>query len=108
EPRPGRGMVGWTALLVATAGLLHLGKDAPTDVGLTDHAGGVRGRGVASGLAAAVTTYVAVPLLIMLGLFGVLVITATPLNRVPHRLAQLWNYLVGVPPEVVEGEIEED
>lgn len=106
--RRGRGIVGWTALTVAVTGLLHLGKHAPVEVDLTDTAGGLLGRGVGSGLAAGVSTYLAVPLLVLLAVFGVLVITATPVNKIPARLAALWNYLVGAPAEeaaVTDGEI---
>ncbi|WP_344139841.1 DNA translocase FtsK 4TM domain-containing protein, partial [Luedemannella flava] len=99
EHRGGRGLVGWGALGLAAAGLLHLGRKQPTDGWLIEHAGGWLGRGVGTGLATAITSYVAVPLLILLGLFGVLVLTSTPVNQVPHRLWALWNYLVGAPPE---------
>jgi S-DNA-T family DNA segregation ATPase FtsK/SpoIIIE len=103
----GRGVVGWTALIVGATGLLHLGRHAPAETGLTDQAGGLLGRAVGSGLAAGLTPYVAVTLLVLLGLFGLLVITATPINKIPARLAGLWNYLVGAPaqPVVEEGEV---
>jgi S-DNA-T family DNA segregation ATPase FtsK/SpoIIIE len=106
EARRGRGLVGWTSLLIATAGLLHLGKNQPTTPAELDRAGGWVGRGVGSGLAVAVTSYVAVALLILLGVFGLLVVTATPVNRIPARLLALWRYLVGAPPQSpVEGEL---
>ncbi len=94
----GRGLVGWTALVVAGAGLLHLGKGEPVDVEFLDRAGGLLGQGVGSGLAAAVTAYVAAPLLGLLATFGVLVVTATPINSVPGRVGGFWRYLVGAPP----------
>ena len=52
-----------------------------------DAAGGLLGLGVGGLLERAVTTWVAVPLLILLCLFGLLVITATPINQIPQRLA---------------------
>jgi S-DNA-T family DNA segregation ATPase FtsK/SpoIIIE len=104
--RRGRGLVGWTCLLIATAGLLQLGKHQPTTRTDLDRAGGYVGRGVGSGIAVAVTTYVALALLILLGVFGLLVVTATPINKIPARLLALWRYLVGAPtPSPVEGEI---
>jgi S-DNA-T family DNA segregation ATPase FtsK/SpoIIIE len=105
----GRGLVGWTALVAASAGLLHLSKNQPTTTPLRDRAGGLLGGGVGSGLAAAVTPYVAIALLVLLGLFGLLVITATPLNKVPGRVGSLWRYLVGGPADstVEEGEVIE-
>jgi S-DNA-T family DNA segregation ATPase FtsK/SpoIIIE len=36
-----------------------------------------------------------VPVLVMLSIFGLLVITATPINRIPHRLRQLKNLFLG-------------
>jgi S-DNA-T family DNA segregation ATPase FtsK/SpoIIIE len=106
ELRRGRGLVGWTTLLVGSAGLLHLGKGAPTDEAGLGRAGGWVGRGVGSGLAAAVTPFVATSLLVLLGVFGLLVITATPVNRIPGRLLAMWRYLVGAPAEsTVEGEL---
>ena len=109
EARRGRGLVGWTALVVASAGLLHLSKKEPTDAALLDRAGGLLGKGVGSGLAAAVTNQVAVALLVLLATFGVLVVTATPINRIPARLAGFWRYLVGAPADstVEDGEILE-
>jgi len=103
-----RGLVGWSALVVAGAGLLHIGKNQPVLAIARDRAGGLLGGAVGSGLAAAVTPYVAVALLVLLGLFGLLVLTATPLNQVPGRVANLWRYLVGGPPDsTVEGEVLE-
>jgi len=104
--RRGRGIVGWTTLTIASTALLHLGKHAPTDVALTDRAGGLLGRGVGTGLAVGVSSYLAVPLLVLLGLFGLLVITATPINKIPARIAAMWNYLVGAPATPAqEGEV---
>ena len=63
---PGSGVVGWSALLLGCAGILHLGKSAPTQALLMDHAGGWLGRGVGNVLAAAVTAYLAIPLFVLL------------------------------------------
>jgi S-DNA-T family DNA segregation ATPase FtsK/SpoIIIE len=98
DARRGRGVVGWSALLLATTGLLHLGKRLPTDLDHIAQAGGLLGRVVGAGLAAAVTQYVAVALFVLLAVFGALVITATPINKIPARLAAFWQYLVGAPP----------
>ena len=107
QPR-GRGLVGWGALILASAGLLHLGKNQPTAAAFLDRAGGWLGRGVGGGLAAAVTPYVAVALLILLAIFGGLVVTATPINKIPSRLVGLWRYLIGSAESTVEGEVLDD
>src|SRR5437588_857549 len=67
--------------------------------------------GIAVLLAAAVTGWVAAPLLVLLFLFGVLVVTATPINRVPQRLAQIRDMALGRvadPAAEVEEEDEEE
>jgi S-DNA-T family DNA segregation ATPase FtsK/SpoIIIE len=95
EPHPGRGVVGWTALFLGTSGILHLGADKPVDLDLIGKAGGLLGRLSGGLLADAVSDWVAVPLLALLSVFGLLVVTATPINRIPQRLAQLRDLALG-------------
>ncbi|MER7889684.1 DNA translocase FtsK [Micromonospora sp. NPDC094482] len=92
----GRGLVGWGSMLIATAAVLHIGQQ-PVDPGQRDFAGGLVGAGVGSMLERAVTAWVAVPLLILLLLFGLLVVTATPINKIPERLGLLAGTLVAAP-----------
>jgi DNA segregation ATPase FtsK/SpoIIIE, S-DNA-T family len=106
----GRGLVGWSALILSAAGLLHLAQD-PVDNAHRDYAGGLIGAGVGELLERAVSQWVAVPLLVLLLLFGLLVITATPINKVPERLGLLVASVLGrplpeSPPEEDEGEEE--
>jgi S-DNA-T family DNA segregation ATPase FtsK/SpoIIIE len=110
ESPGGRGVVGWTALFLGAAGLLHLGAGQPTDLESTDRAGGLLGRAAGGLLAAAVTTWVAVPVLLMLSAFGLLVVTATPINRLPQRFAQLRDLALGriTDPSGVDEEVEEE
>nr|MDT0657098.1 DNA translocase FtsK 4TM domain-containing protein [Micromonospora sp. DSM 115978] len=103
----GRGLVGWTALLVGTAALLHIGQ-RPTTNGERDYAGGLLGAGIGDTLTGAVTAWVAVPVLVLLLLFGLLVVTATPINKIPERLGLLAGTLVGRPPEQTDEDQEED
>lgn len=91
----GRSMVGLTSLFVSVAGLLHLGMGSPTAPPGMERAGGLLGRFTAGPLCAAVTPWVAVPLLLLLGGFGLLVVTATPINRIPERLEQLRDLAMG-------------
>jgi DNA segregation ATPase FtsK/SpoIIIE, S-DNA-T family len=90
----GRSLVGWSALIVATASLLHITQQPVDDVAMTK-SGGLIGYGVGALLERAVTAWVAVPLLVLLLIFGLLVITATPINRIPERLMQLIDVLLG-------------
>jgi S-DNA-T family DNA segregation ATPase FtsK/SpoIIIE len=89
----GRSLVGWTAIILATAALLHIAQQ-PDEVDL-DRAGGLLGAGVGGLLERAVTAWVAVPLLVLLFVFGLLVITATPINRIPERVLLLVDVLLG-------------
>ncbi|MEV0426397.1 DNA translocase FtsK [Micromonospora sp. NPDC050495] len=101
----GRGLVGWGSMLLATAAMLHIGQ-GPVDAVQRDYAGGLIGAGIGDLLEAAVTAWVAVPLLILLLVFGLLVVTATPINKIPERLGLLAGTLVG-PPAAAEEETGE-
>ncbi|SCF29595.1 DNA translocase FtsK [Micromonospora chokoriensis] len=99
----GRGLIGWGSLLVSTAALLQIGQD-PVDTVQRDYAGGLVGAGVGGVLERAVTAWVAVPLLVLLLLFGLLVVTATPINKIPERLGLLAGGLVAAPEAAEEAE----
>ncbi|MFJ1538564.1 DNA translocase FtsK [Micromonospora chalcea] len=81
----GRGLVGWGSMMLATASMLHIGQN-PVDEVQRDYAGGLLGAGVGDLLKTAVTAWVAMPLLLLLLVFGLLVVTATPINKIPERL----------------------
>ncbi|MFG1883119.1 DNA translocase FtsK 4TM domain-containing protein [Micromonospora sp. NPDC049102] len=99
----GRGLIGWGSLLVSTAALLQIGQD-PVDTVERDFAGGLVGAGVGGLLERAVTAWVAVPLLVLLLLFGLLVVTATPINKIPERLGLLAGGLVAAPEAAEEAD----
>lgn len=91
-----RAVVGWSALTVGAAGVLQLAAGNPSGSHAVARAGGRVGRG--SGLLAeALTAATVVPMLGMVLLFGLLVITATPIVKVPGRLARLWSWVIGRP-----------
>jgi len=90
----GRSLVGWTAIILSTAALLHIAQK-PADKLAVDKAGGLLGYGVGGVLEHAVTAWVAVPLLVLLFVFGLLVITATPINKIPERVMLLVDVLLG-------------
>jgi S-DNA-T family DNA segregation ATPase FtsK/SpoIIIE len=77
---------------VGVLGLVHIahGTPSPADgTGAIRAAGGFIGYFASAPLVAAVTPWVAAPLLALVCGFGLLVITGTPLHRVPERLAGL-------------------
>ena len=81
--------IGWSAFTVAALGLIHISGHTPhPSDGATAmrDAGGWIGYAVSAPLVAALTTWVAVPLLGLLLIFGTLVITATPVYRIPERI----------------------
>ncbi len=110
EPDPaqrGRGIVGWTALTVAATALLHIAR-APVDVIQLEQAGGLLGKFIGGGLGNVLSNFVAVLLFLLLLTFGVLVITATPVNKIPERLAGLRDSFLGVAtPERSEEDAED-
>ena len=88
----GRLTIGGSALLIGGLGLVHIAHGTPTPAdgaAAMRAAGGFIGYAVSAPLVAVVTPWVAVPLLGLVCVFGLLVITGTPLHRVPDRLAEL-------------------
>ena len=94
----GRIGIGLGAVVLATSGLVHISRGLPAppdgDGALIRDAGGYVGFLVSSPLVAAVTTWVAVPLLVLVLSFGLLVVTATPVHAVPERAKALWMRLL--------------
>jgi DNA segregation ATPase FtsK/SpoIIIE, S-DNA-T family len=87
-----RVVIGWAALIVGALGLVHManGTPQPADGAVAMRAaGGFIGFLASAPLVAAVTPWVAAPLLALVTGFGLLVISGTPLHRVPGRLAEL-------------------
>ena len=97
----GRQAIGWTALGFGILGIVHIANGSPApvagDTTELQFGGGAIGYVVSSLLLDLLrSAYVVVPLLILLGSFGVLVITATPVYLVPTRLATLRDRLMGI------------
>src|SRR5580693_3429549 len=87
-----RAAIGWAALLLGLSGLLEIAKGSPhpsDGAAVIRKAGGYIGYGVGGPLARALTPWVWALLLGLLALFGLLLITGTPLHRIPERLSGL-------------------
>ncbi|GMA39220.1 DNA translocase FtsK [Mobilicoccus caccae] len=101
DRRVNRIAIGMTALLFAACGLTHLstGSPSPAD-GFPPlrSSGGMIGYLAAAPLEWALTMWGAVPILVILGFFGLLVVTATPVHRIPQRLGELGEHLFGTGP----------
>ncbi|GAB3500215.1 DNA translocase FtsK [Nocardiopsis coralliicola] len=88
----GRLVIGAGALLVGLLGLIHIGHGIPwPSDGLegVQRAGGMIGFAASGPLSALITPWVTGVLLTMLMVFGLLVVTATPVHRIPARVRQL-------------------
>ncbi|MFB9315037.1 FtsK/SpoIIIE family DNA translocase [Nocardioides plantarum] len=99
----GRQAVGWSALGLGVLGVVHIasGNPQPVEGDTTPlrEGGGAVGYVVSSLLLDLLqSAAVVVPLLVLVAVFGVLVITSTPLYRVPERLRDLYDFAVGRPP----------
>jgi S-DNA-T family DNA segregation ATPase FtsK/SpoIIIE len=107
-----RAAIGWTALLLGAAGLIHIAKNIPRPSDGTASmraGGGLVGYAMSAPLSAALTSWVAALLLVLLAAFGVLVISGTPLHRIPERLRQLRGMLGHPrPADDDDGELEID
>ena len=89
--------IGLGALAFAASGLVHVSQGIPQPPDGADpmrDAGGIIGFLASSPLEAAVSVYGTVPILLMLGFFGLLVLTATPMHMIPERLAELRDHLL--------------
>ncbi|WP_327102406.1 FtsK/SpoIIIE family DNA translocase [Nonomuraea glycinis] len=96
----GRMGIGWSALLIGVLGVIHVANGTPYpagDAGNTmervSQAGGLVGFIVSAPPMSILPSWITIPLLLLLSGFGVLVITATPVHRIPERLSELRHML---------------
>ncbi|MEU3254340.1 DNA translocase FtsK [Streptomyces sp. NPDC006997] len=88
----GRIVIGLSALVIGVLGQVHIACGSPArSAGMQPirDAGGLIGWAAATPLNFAMGEVLAVPLLVLLTVFGLLVVTATPVNAIPQRLRQL-------------------
>ena len=93
----GRLVIGWACCIGGVLGIAHALAGTPQPV---EGAAAMRGGGgfvgfmVSAPLVSGLTTWVAVPVMVLMVGFGVLVLTATPVHQVPERLAELRDRLL--------------
>ncbi len=103
----GRIVIGLSALVIGVLGQVHVACGSPArDDGIEAlrDAGGLIGWAASAPLVFTMGSVLAVPLLLLLTVFGLLVVTATPVNAIPQRLRQL-GIMLGIlpmPPEEFE------
>ena len=102
----GRQLIGWSAIMLGLLGLINIARGLPrtNEPERLRSAGGIIGYISSSLLSDLLTVYVAVPLLILLLLFGVLVVIGVPLHQIPDRVRAARARLRR-PPVVIEGEV---
>jgi DNA segregation ATPase FtsK/SpoIIIE, S-DNA-T family len=89
----GRIIVGTFVLLISITGLLHiLNGSSGTGQTAIRNGGGWIGYGISTPFVALVTTILAIPILLILLFFGILVITATPVSKVFGRISTLLHW----------------
>ncbi|WP_285730828.1 DNA translocase FtsK [Nocardiopsis sp. ATB16-24] len=97
EGDAGRLLIGFTAIMLGLLGLIHIAHGIPQpSEGLEalQESGGLIGFVASGPLSAVVTPWLTGVLLFLVLLFGVLVVTATPIRRVPERLQDLFTLLM--------------
>jgi S-DNA-T family DNA segregation ATPase FtsK/SpoIIIE len=88
----GRIVIGLSALVIGVLGQVHIACGSPArsnGMQAIRDAGGLIGWGAATPLTYTMGEVLAVPLLVLLTVFGLLVVTATPVNAIPRRLREL-------------------
>ena len=105
----GRIVIGLLILLISSTGFIHLisGFAIPAD-GATDmrNGGGLLGYAVAFPLELLMTDLLARPFLVLLFLFGLLIITATPFSTVLSKIRSIFAWIWKKRPERSEEEFE--
>ena len=100
EARP-RIVTGALLLALGVLGLVHLGSGAPAEPGRWAGAGGAIGYVAGTPLASGLTLWTAIPVLVLLSAYALLLLTGTPVREVPARFRRLMG-------EVPEEETEQE
>ncbi|MFF9843961.1 DNA translocase FtsK [Streptomyces sp. NPDC013740] len=98
----GRIAIGLSALVIGVLGQVHIACGSPGREDGTEamqDAGGLIGWAASKPLVFMMGEVLAVPMLVLLTIFGLLVVTATPVNAIPQRLRALGARLGIVEPE---------
>lgn len=104
----GRIIIGTLTLLISSTGLAHLfNGSVGTGATAIRDGGGWLGYGVTQPLVALMTSVLTYPILLIIFIFGILVITATPVSQVLTRITQSSQWLWSKRPERAE-KIEEE
>ncbi|MFJ2093210.1 DNA translocase FtsK [Streptomyces sp. NPDC087901] len=107
----GRIVIGLSALVIGVLGQVHIACGSPGREEGTEamqDAGGLIGWAASKPLIFTMGEVLAVPLLLLLTVFGLLVVTATPVNAIPQRLRLLGSKLGIIDPVYDPEALDED
>ncbi|WP_326657507.1 DNA translocase FtsK [Streptomyces sp. NBC_00385] len=107
----GRIVIGLSALVIGVLGQVHIACGSPGREDGTEamqDAGGLIGWAASKPLIFTMGEVLAVPLLLLLTVFGLLVVTATPVNAIPQRLRLLGSKLGIIDPVYDPESLDED
>ncbi|MFI6894250.1 DNA translocase FtsK [Streptomyces sp. NPDC050256] len=107
----GRIVIGLSALVIGVLGQVHIACGSPGREDGTEamqDAGGLIGWAASKPLVFTMGEVLAVPLLLLLTVFGLLVVTATPVNAIPQRLRLLGSKLGIIDPVYDPEALDED
>lgn len=107
----GRIVIGLSALVIGVLGQVHIACGSPGREDGTEamqDAGGLIGWAASKPLIFTMGEVLAVPLLLLLTVFGLLVVTATPVNAIPQRLRLLGSKLGIIDPVYDPEALEEE
>lgn len=107
----GRIVIGLSALVIGVLGQVHIACGSPGREDGTEamqDAGGLIGWAASKPLIFTMGEVLAVPLLLLLTVFGLLVVTATPVNAIPQRLRLLGSKLGIIDPVYDPEALDED
>jgi len=101
KQRRGRLLIGWSVLTLAVMGITHIVRGNPTPSDGADvmrHAAGWLGWAITAPLVSATGEVVTVILMVVLSFFAVLIITATPVNKIASNVRSTYAALRGAIP----------
>ena len=106
----GRITIGALLLLLTSTGLAHIWNGSVGDTGKwsMQHGGGWIGYAVATPLVKLVTSIMAVPILLIVLFFGILIITATPVSQVVSYVKRILHWGKNRAESIREDFVEED
>ncbi|MDQ4036913.1 MAG: DNA translocase FtsK [Actinomycetota bacterium] len=99
-PRPdsrGRLSIGWACIGIGLLGVTHVLTGQPATAGGRAEGAGAIGAVAAGPFVSGLGTIVGTTLLVLLGFFGLLVVTSTPVHQISTRTRQLWAKLLRRP-----------